>query len=64
MDTRTTLDLLEQEGVWLDNNCVLGYCLGGMVSIIVNALEQDRIKQAILMTVGGNMARILWESPT
>lgn len=64
VDTRTTLDLLEQEGVWLDNNCVLGYCLGGMVSIIVNALEENRIKQAILMTVGGNMARILWESPT
>ncbi|TYC03077.1 MAG: alpha/beta hydrolase [Kosmotoga sp.] len=62
VDTRTTIDLLEQEGLWLKNNCLFGYCLGGMVSIIVNALE-NRINNSILLTVGGNMAKIMWESP-
>ncbi|AKI97781.1 alpha/beta hydrolase [Kosmotoga pacifica] len=64
IDTRSTLDLLEQEGIWQKNNCVLGYCLGGMVSVIASAIEKERIKHTILMTVGGNMARIFWESPT
>lgn len=62
VDTRTTIDLLEREGLWLNNNCLFGYCLGGMVSIIVNALEH-RINNSILLTVGGNMAKIMWESP-
>ncbi len=62
VDTRATIDLLEQEGLWFENNCLFGYCLGGMVSIIVNALEH-RINNSILLTVGGNMAKIMWESP-
>lgn len=64
IDTRSTLDLLEQEGIWQKNNCVLGYCLGGMVSVIIGALEKKRIHHTILMAVGGHMARIFWESPT
>lgn len=62
VDTRTTIDLLEQEGIWLENNCLFGYCLGGMISIIANALE-DRIARTILMTVGGDISRIMWGSP-
>lgn len=64
VDTRSTLDLLEQEGIWQENNCVLGYCLGGMVSVIIGALEKERINHTILMAVGGHMARLFWESPT
>ena len=62
VDTRTTIELLEQEGIWQKNNCLFGYCLGGMVSVIANALD-DRISRTILMTVGGNIARIIWGSP-
>ncbi|HOY25041.1 MAG TPA: dienelactone hydrolase family protein [Mesotoga sp.] len=62
VDTLSTIDFLQQEKIWWDNNCLFGYCLGGMVATIVNALE-DRIKNMILMTVGGNMARIIWGSP-
>lgn len=62
VDTMTTIDLLEQENLWWKNNCLFGYCLGGMVATIVNALE-ERIKNMVLMTVGGNMAQIMWHSP-
>jgi hypothetical protein len=62
VDTLTTIDLLQQEKMWWENNCLFGYCLGGMISTIVNALD-ERIKSMILMTVGGNMAKIIWRSP-
>ena len=50
MDTMTTIDLLQQRKLWWDNNCPFGYCLGGMISTIVNAIDQ-RINDMILMTV-------------
>ncbi|HNU23276.1 MAG TPA: alpha/beta hydrolase [Mesotoga sp.] len=62
VDTMTTIDLLQQENIWWDNNCLFGYCLGGMVSTIVSAIDK-RINNLILMTVGGNIARIMWQSP-
>ncbi|WP_324447730.1 alpha/beta hydrolase [Mesotoga prima] len=62
VDTMTTIDLLQQEKLWWDNNCLFGYCLGGMISTIVNAIDQ-RINDMILMTVGGNIAKIIWQSP-
>jgi len=62
VDTMTTIDLLQQENIWWDNNCLFGYCLGGMVSTIVSAIDK-RINDLILMTVGGNMAKIIWQSP-
>ncbi len=63
VDVRATIDILEDRGEWLSNNCVIGYCLGGMVATIATALD-ERISRTILMTTGGHMARILWESPT
>ncbi len=62
VDTMTTIDLLQQENIWWDNNCLFGYCLGGMVSTIVSAIDK-RVNNLILMTVGGNIARIMWQSP-
>ncbi len=35
VDILTTIDLLEQEGFWKENNIILGYCLGGMLSTMV-----------------------------
>lgn len=61
VDTLTTIDLLEQEGLWLENNCLLGYCLGGMIASIVLSFEK-RINQSILMTTGGHFPKILFES--
>lgn len=61
IDVCTTIDYFEQEGLWHDNNCIMGYCLGGMVSTIVSAID-DRINQSIMMTTGGNMPRLIFES--
>lgn len=63
IDVQSTIDLLDQEGLWLDNNIVLGYCLGGMISTIVGALD-DRIKHLLFMTTGGHIPSILHQSPS
>ena len=63
VDVRSSIDLMEQRGMWKENNCLLGYCLGGMISVLATALDR-RIKHTILLTAGGNMARLLWHSPT
>jgi len=63
VDSITTIDLLEQEGMWLENNCLLGYCLGGMIASIVLAFEK-RVNKSILMTTGGHFPKILFESKT
>ena len=63
VDVMSTIDFLEQENLWKkDNNCVLGYCLGGMVSTITSAFDK-RIKDLILMTVGGHLPSIMYDSP-
>lgn len=61
VDTLSVIDLLEQRKLWKENNCLLGYCLGGMLSTIV-ALLDERVYQTILMTVGGHLPKILFES--
>jgi hypothetical protein len=61
VDVISTIDLLIQKGKWKNNNCLLGYCLGGMISTIVSAMDK-RINQTILMTTGGYMPKILHES--
>lgn len=61
VDTLTTIDLLQQQNLWKQNNCVLGYCLGGMIATIIMAFEK-RINQTILMTVGGHFPKIIFES--
>ena len=63
VDSFSALDLLQQQGMWKTNNCLVGYCLGGMVSSILSAFDA-RIGQSILMTTGGHFPRILHESKT
>jgi hypothetical protein len=64
IDVMTTLDFLEQDKVWHENNILIGYCLGGMVSTIVSALDTNqRISELLLMTTGGNLPNIMYESP-
>lgn len=62
VDVLTTIDLLEQEGFWKENNIILGYCLGGMLSTMVGAIDK-RINHLLFMTTGGHMPRILHQSP-
>jgi hypothetical protein len=62
VDIRSTIDLLEQKGLWQKNNCIMGYCLGGMLLSILCALDK-RISQSIFMTTGGHLPKILHESP-
>ncbi|WP_425446876.1 alpha/beta hydrolase [Dethiothermospora halolimnae] len=62
VDVMSSIDLLENLGLWKDNNCLLGYCLGGMVSSMVSAIDK-RINQTIFMTAGGHIPKILFESP-
>lgn len=62
VDTLTTIDLLEQLGLWKSNNILMGYCLGGMISTIVSAID-TRIAHTLFMTTGGHIPKILHESP-
>lgn len=61
VDVRSTIDLLQQQKLWNENNCLVGYCLGGMISSIVTSLDK-RINQTIFMTTGGHMPKIIHES--
>lgn len=62
VDMRSTLDLLESLKLWKENNIVIGYCLGGMVSTISAAIDK-RISELVLMTTGGSLPEILYRSP-
>ncbi len=62
VDVLSTIDLLEQLDLWKENNLLLGYCLGGMVSTIVSSLRSD-IRHTIFMTTGGHVPSIMYESP-
>lgn len=61
VDIRSTIDLLIQQKLWNQNNCVVGYCLGGMLASIVAPLDK-RINQTIFMTTGGYIPKIIHES--
>ncbi|MCR2045090.1 alpha/beta hydrolase [Anaerosalibacter massiliensis] len=63
IDTLTTIDLLEQKKLWKNNNVVMGYCLGGMITTIVGSIDK-RINHKLFMTTGGHLPKILHESPT
>ena len=39
VDVLTSIDLLEDMGLWKENNLLMGYCLGGMISTIVVAID-------------------------
>lgn len=62
IDILSTIDLLEQENFWKENNIILGYCLGGMISTIVGAID-NRISHLLFMTTGGHIPHILHQSP-
>lgn len=62
IDTLTTIDLLEQMGLWKPNNILTGYCLGGMISTMVSAID-SRISHTLFMTTGGHIPKIIHESP-
>ncbi len=61
VDTFSVIDMLQQADLWKENNCLLGYCLGGMVGTIAAAMDR-RIAQTVLMTTGGHFPQILHES--
>lgn len=63
VDVLSTIDFLEQKGLWKENNCLVGYCLGGMISSIVASLDK-RVSQTIFMTTGGHIPKIMHESST
>ena len=62
VDTLATIDLLEQQHFWKENNIIVGYCLGGMISTIIGAID-DRINHLLFMTTGGHIPSILHQSP-
>lgn len=62
IDTLTTIDLLEDAGLWKSNSLLMGYCLGGMISTMVASID-NRIAHTLFMTTGGHMPKILHESP-
>ncbi|MBK1810936.1 dienelactone hydrolase family protein [Clostridium sp. YIM B02505] len=62
VDVMSTIDYLEQKKVWTQNNCIMGYCLGGMLSSIVASLDK-RIDQVMFMTTGGYFPKIIHQSP-
>jgi len=63
VDVLSTIDFLKANELWHKQNLVVGYCLGGMISVIVNALNSD-INHNFIIASGGNMAELIWKSPT
>ncbi len=63
IDVLSTVDLAKQQHWWHENNCLVGYCLGGMLAVIISALCHD-FKKTILITSGGDIATLMWYSPT
>lgn len=62
VDVLSTIDLMEDIGLWKKNSLLMGYCLGGMVSTIISAID-DRIAHTLFMTTGGNIPKIMHQSP-
>lgn len=63
VDVRSTIDLLKQLDLWKENNMLVGYCLGGMVSTIVSVLESTSINHTLFVTTGGHIPAIMYDSP-
>jgi len=61
VDVFSIIDYLVQNRLWKRNNCLFGYCLGGMVSSIVSVMD-PRIYQTVFMTIGGHLPRIIFDS--
>ncbi len=63
VDVLSIVDHIKSQGLWVNNAHLFGFCLGGMVSVMINAIRND-FDRTILMTVGGEMATLMWHSPT
>ncbi|ABR31192.1 hypothetical protein SU69_06805 [Thermosipho melanesiensis] len=63
VDVISVLKFFKELKLWHENNCLLGFCLGGMLGVILNAITDD-FKKTILMTTGGDIATLIWYSPT
>jgi len=63
VDVLSIVDHIKSQGLWVNNAHLFGFCLGGMVSVMINAIRKD-FDRTILMTVGGEMATLMWHSPT
>lgn len=63
VDVLSTIEHIKAQGLWINNAHLFGFCLGGMVSVMINAIRND-FDKTILMTVGGEMATLMWHSPT
>ncbi|MBO8160504.1 MAG: alpha/beta hydrolase [Thermosipho sp. (in: Bacteria)] len=63
IDVLSVIEFLKNNNLWHENNCLFGFCLGGMLSVILNAISND-FKQTILMATGGDIATLIWYSPT
>lgn len=61
VDIQSTLDLLDKLNYWSDNNCSIGYCLGGMLLSIVSTFEK-RLNDKILITTGCSFPEIFYNS--
>ncbi len=64
VDVLTIVDFLKVNNLWRENANLFGFCLGGMISVIINALKKDLFRKTLLMTVGGEMSALMWKSPT
>ncbi|HAA82560.1 MAG: Uncharacterized protein XD57_0651 [Thermotoga petrophila] len=62
-DLLSLLELLKVKKMWHERNCLFGYCLGGMIAVLLNALSRD-FKKTIIMMAGGDFATLFWKSPT
>lgn len=63
VDVLTTLQVAQEKGWWHENNCLVGYCLGGMISVIISSLKKE-FRKTIIITSGGDIATLMWYSPT
>lgn len=63
VDVLSVVDWAKQQNLWLSKTHLFGFCLGGMVAVLLNAVSDD-FEKTTLMTVGGEMATLLWNSPT
>lgn len=63
VDVLTIVDFLKARGLWVPNAHLFGFCLGGMIAVMINAVRND-FQRTVLMTVGGEMSVLMWHSPT
>ncbi|MCF7928728.1 MAG: alpha/beta hydrolase [Spirochaetales bacterium] len=63
VDVFSIIDFLKDRGLWLENSHLFGFCLGGMLAVMISAIRKE-FRKTYLMTVGGEMATLLWYSPT